>query len=264
MRLDSKSIENTQKPTHFAVIFDSARKNFRNEIYSDYKANRAEAPDDLAPQFEYIRKSVEAFNLPAGGEVITPALTFSTSVGCIIKNNLVPAFVDVEPNTYCIDHNKIEEMITKKTVAILAPNLLGNLCEWKSIKEIADKEIPGFVVNRLQGALLIEAFNLVKEGICSAREIDKAISEGLGLRWSFMGPFQTIHLNAPEGIAGYVDRYEKMYQGMFEKLNIEWSSVIKLGLEQELLKLYDLGEREKYENERDNKLTKLILHKTKT
>ncbi len=62
---DSKSDQNLQKPTHFAVIFDSARKTFRNEIYSDYKANRSEAPDDLAPQFEYIRKSVVAFNLPS-------------------------------------------------------------------------------------------------------------------------------------------------------------------------------------------------------
>ena len=62
---DSKSNQNLQKPTHFAVIFDSARKTFRNDIYSDYKANRSEAPDDLAPQFEYIRKSVLAFNLPS-------------------------------------------------------------------------------------------------------------------------------------------------------------------------------------------------------
>ena len=62
---DSKSNENKQKPSHFAVIFDSARKTFRNEIYSGYKANRSEAPDDLAPQFEYIRKSVLAFSLPS-------------------------------------------------------------------------------------------------------------------------------------------------------------------------------------------------------
>ncbi len=62
---DSKSKENLQKPTHFAVIFDAARKTFRNEIYTEYKANRSEAPDDLAPQFEYIRKSVVAFNLPS-------------------------------------------------------------------------------------------------------------------------------------------------------------------------------------------------------
>ena len=62
---DSKSEDNKEKPTHFAVIFDSARKNFRNEIYSDYKGNRSDAPDDLIPQFDYIRKSVEAFNLPS-------------------------------------------------------------------------------------------------------------------------------------------------------------------------------------------------------
>ncbi len=62
---DSKSEDNKDKPTHFAVIFDSARKNFRNEIYSEYKANRDDAPDDLIPQFDFIRKSVQAFNLPS-------------------------------------------------------------------------------------------------------------------------------------------------------------------------------------------------------
>ncbi len=62
---DSRADDSAHKPTHFAVIFDSARKNFRNEIYTEYKANRSEAPDDLAPQFEYIRKSVKAFNLPS-------------------------------------------------------------------------------------------------------------------------------------------------------------------------------------------------------
>tara|TARA_B100001741_G_scaffold265760_1_gene231261 strand:+ start:7542 stop:10307 length:2766 start_codon:yes stop_codon:yes gene_type:complete len=62
---DAKSSDNKDRPTHFAVIFDSARKNFRNDIYSEYKGNRADAPDDLIPQFEYIRKSVNAFNLPS-------------------------------------------------------------------------------------------------------------------------------------------------------------------------------------------------------
>ena len=60
---DSRSDASKNKPTHFVVIFDSARKNFRNEIYKDYKANRSEAPEDLVPQFEYIRKSVDAFNV---------------------------------------------------------------------------------------------------------------------------------------------------------------------------------------------------------
>ena len=60
-----RSDESNYKPTHFAVIFDSARKNFRNDIYKEYKANRTETPEDLVPQFEYIRKSVKAFNLPS-------------------------------------------------------------------------------------------------------------------------------------------------------------------------------------------------------
>jgi len=82
---------------------------------------------------------VEAFDFPEGGEVITPALTFGTTLACLIKNDLVPVFVDVEPLTYCIDVNQIEEMITDKTVAILAPDLLGNVCDWPRIREIADK-----------------------------------------------------------------------------------------------------------------------------
>ncbi len=82
---------------------------------------------------------IEALNLPEGSEVITPALTFSTSVGCLVKNNLVPVFVDVNLNTYCIDCEQIEKNINKKTRAILAPNLLGNLCDWPIIRKIADK-----------------------------------------------------------------------------------------------------------------------------
>ena len=82
---------------------------------------------------------IESFDFPDGGEVITPALTFGTSVGCLIKNNLVPVFVDVEPLTYCIDVKGIEKLINKKTVAILAPNLMGNLCDWPQIRQIADK-----------------------------------------------------------------------------------------------------------------------------
>jgi len=82
---------------------------------------------------------VEAFKFKIGSEVITPALTFGTSVGCILKNGLVPVFVDIEKNTFNIDVNKIERMVTEKTVAILAPNLMGNLCRWDKIRDIADK-----------------------------------------------------------------------------------------------------------------------------
>ena len=82
---------------------------------------------------------IEAFGFKEGSEVITPALTFSTTVGCLLKNKLVPSFIDVKPYTYCIDDEQIEEMITDKTVAILAPNLMGNICNWQNIRRIADK-----------------------------------------------------------------------------------------------------------------------------
>ena len=81
----------------------------------------------------------EILDLPKDSEVITPALTFSTTVSSIIKSGLVPSFVDVNKDTYCIDTKKIEEMITTKTKAICVPNLIGNLADWPAIKKIADK-----------------------------------------------------------------------------------------------------------------------------
>src|SRR4051795_13404871 len=70
-----------------------------------------------------------------------------------------------------------------------------------------NREIFGFVLNRLQGALLAEAFRLVGEGVVSPQDLDVTLKDGLGLRWSFMGPFETIELNAPAGIADYCQRY---------------------------------------------------------
>lgn len=69
------------------------------------------------------------------------------------------------------------------------------------------KEVPGFVLNRLQAVLLAEAFRIVGDGIASPQDVDKTIKDGLGLRWSFMGPFETIELNAPGGIPDYCQRY---------------------------------------------------------
>jgi 3-hydroxyacyl-CoA dehydrogenase len=74
------------------------------------------------------------------------------------------------------------------------------------------REIDGFILNRLQGALLDEAWKLFEEGYASAADIDATMSHGLGLRWSFMGPFETIDLNAPEGIDDYCARLAPMYQ----------------------------------------------------
>lgn len=81
--------------------------------------------------------AIETLKLPQGSEVITPALTFSTTVAPLIKQGLIPAFVDVKPGSYVIDVDQIESMITPNTKAMMIPNLLGNLPDWPRIQEIA-------------------------------------------------------------------------------------------------------------------------------
>lgn len=77
---------------------------------------------------------------------------------------------------------------------------------------LVKREIDGFVLNRLQGALLTEAMRLVADGVVSPNDLDKTVRDGLGLRWSFMGPFETIELNAPGGVADYCARYSGLYR----------------------------------------------------
>ena len=125
------------------------------------------------------------------------------------------------------------------------------------------KEIEGFILNRLQGALLHEAFRLYAAGIASAEDIDTTVKDGLGLRWSFMGPFETIDLNAPGGISDYCARYGGLYQsiGQDQCETPEWSASLVAALEQERreqLPQAALHERRLW---RDEQLMCLMRHK---
>ena len=84
--------------------------------------------------------AMETLDIPEGSEVITPALTFSTTVGYIVRNKLVPVFVDVEEGTYCMNENKIKDLITKKTKAIVAPHLMGNIVNWEKLAPMLKKK----------------------------------------------------------------------------------------------------------------------------
>ncbi len=81
--------------------------------------------------------ALELLDLPPGAEVVTCALTFSTDIAPIVRGGWVPAFVDCEPQTYCVDVDRIEEMITDRTGALLFPNLIGNAPDWDRVQEIA-------------------------------------------------------------------------------------------------------------------------------
>ncbi len=125
------------------------------------------------------------------------------------------------------------------------------------------REIDGFVMNRLQGALLEEAFRLVADGVCSAEDVDVGLKEGLALRWSFAGPFETIDLNAPGGVRDYVGRYQQIYERMFPSMQrrVDWAGPVLEKLERERrerLPEAALDERQRW---RDQRLMALMRHK---
>ena len=86
------------------------------------------------------------------------------------------------------------------------------------------REIHGFLLNRVQAAVLDECFKLFEQGLASAEDIDKVLKDGLALRWSFMGPFETIDLNAPGGVTDYAKRYgAQVRQTMADGRPFDWS-----------------------------------------
>jgi L-gulonate 3-dehydrogenase len=125
------------------------------------------------------------------------------------------------------------------------------------------REVEGFILNRLQGALLREAWALYEEGYASAADIDKTVSEGLGLRWSFIGPFETIDLNAPGGVRDYAERLGPLYLSVARSRPDPqpWSNDLIGRVESErrqAVALADLPERRAW---RDRRLMALAAHK---
>lgn len=128
---------------------------------------------------------------------------------------------------------------------------------------ILKREIDGFIVNRLQGALLNEALRLAEGGYADPEDIDICVKDGLGLRWSFMGPFETIDLNAPGGISDYATRYGPIYTAMAAEQATapSWSGAEMEALDaarRQRLDLADLGKRSQWRNRR---LVALAAHK---
>lgn len=126
------------------------------------------------------------------------------------------------------------------------------------------KEITGFLLNRIQGAVLNEALNLYANGYASVEDLDKVLKDGLGLRWSFMGPFETIDLNAPDGVIDYAQRYGPTYRDVARtQLPNKWDQALLAKIESErrtVLPAEQLAERARW---RDNRLMALVAHQRK-
>lgn len=128
---------------------------------------------------------------------------------------------------------------------------------------VMKRELDGFIMNRMQGALLEEAFRLVDEGYATAEDVDIGIRDGLALRWSFMGPFETIDLNAPGGVRDYVVRYQSIYSNLFPQMQhrADWAGPVLDRVEaerRERLPEAGLGDRQLW---RDRRLMALAAHK---
>lgn len=128
---------------------------------------------------------------------------------------------------------------------------------------VMKRELDGFVMNRLQGALLEEAFRLVAGGHASVEDVDIGIREGLALRWSFMGPFETIDLNAPGGVRDYVERYESIYRRLQPSMRerADWGGPVLKEIEAERRKRLPATGLQARQAWRDRHLMALAAHK---
>jgi 3-hydroxyacyl-CoA dehydrogenase len=126
----------------------------------------------------------------------------------------------------------------------------------------AHKETRGFVLNRLQAALVAEAFRMVRDGVMSAEDVDRCVRDGLGLRWSFMGPFETIDLNAPGGVADYVERFGPLLRAITEEqtpYGFDAETVERVAADRRAA--LELGRIEERSAWRDRRLMALAAHK---
>ena len=128
---------------------------------------------------------------------------------------------------------------------------------------VMKRELDGFIMNRLQGALLEEAFRLVADGYASVEDIDIGIRDGLALRWSFMGPFETMDLNAPGGVRDYAARYQGIYENLFAQMQrrVDWTGEVMKTVEADRRALLPVGELQKRQVWRDKRLMALLAHK---
>lgn len=124
------------------------------------------------------------------------------------------------------------------------------------------REVSGFVLNRLQIALVAEAFRLVADGVVSPADLDATVKHGLGLRWSFMGPFETIDLNAPGGVADYCERYGGLYnQVQCEQTPIDLTPELAADVNEAMRKMLPLADQPARQEWRDRRLMALLAHK---
>jgi L-gulonate 3-dehydrogenase len=209
----------------------------RDELRALARHGLADDPDGAAARITASKSVKEALDGVVFVQESGPELVEQKKIIWAELDKLAPAEAILASSTSAITASRFTETLPGRARCLIGhpvnpPHLvpLVELCgaPWTSTETIdrarniyreigqvpvtINREINGFVLNRLQGALLAEAFRLVGEGYISAEDLDHTVKNGLGLRWSFLGPFETIELNAPGGIPDYCARYTGFYK----------------------------------------------------
>ena len=168
--------------------------------------------DALAPTGAVLASSTSAI-LPSRFTDALPGRARSLVVHPINPPYLIPA-VEIVPAPWT------DAAVVERTASLMRS--MGHA------PIVMKREIDGFVMNRLQGALLEEAFRLVAEGYATVEDVDVGVRDGLAMRWAFIGPFETIDLNAPGGVRDYARRYQRTYEAIFasSQWRADWSGAV--------------------------------------
>jgi L-gulonate 3-dehydrogenase len=178
-----------------------------------------ERTDVKISMFTELERAARADAIIASSSSGIPASAFTihlkTRPRCLIAHPVNPPYlvplVEICPSPWT------DPAVTERTRAIMV--------EAGQVPATVKKEVDGFALNRLQGALLAEAFRLLADDVISPGDLDALVKHGLGLRWSFMGPLETIDLNAPGGLADYCNRYGPLYATMQEQMQpLAWDA----------------------------------------
>ncbi|XP_039511735.1 lambda-crystallin homolog [Pimephales promelas] len=145
--------------------------------------------------------------------LVPESVIFSSSTSCLMPSNV---FSRVQNRTRCIISHPVNPPYYVRLVELVPhPETLPAVMDvaYSLMTDVGQapvrlkKEIDGFALNRVQYAIIAESWRLVQDGVISVKDIDLVMSEGLGMRYAFIGPIETMHLNAPEGMEDYLQRY---------------------------------------------------------
>ena len=205
--------------------------------------------DALAPRSAALASSTSAI-LPSRFTEALPGRERALVVHPINPPYLIPA-VEIVPAPWT------DAAVVERTAALMRS--MGHA------PIVMKREIEGFVMNRMQGALLEEAFRLVAEGYASVEDVDIGIRDGLALRWSFIGPFETIDLNAPGGVRDYANRYQGIYEQIFpsSQWRADWSGPVMDAIQADRRKRLPADRLAARQVWRDRRLMALAAHKAR-